>query len=168
MKKHRRLVQLIILAAIIGVGIYTIGASFFDDSAAPPKVGEKAPSFTLKGLDGNMHQLSDYRGKTIILNFWGSFCEPCVDEMPIFQEVYEEQAENVVVLGVNLSEPEATVRGFVNRLGIDFPILLDRSQVQKQYGVAYYPTTFIIDEKGVIAHKKVGEYRTKRELEVKL
>lgn len=168
MKKHKRLVQLIILAMILAVGVYTIGGSLWNESAAPPKIGEKAPAFELKGLDGNMHNLSDYRGKTVILNFWGSFCEPCVDEMPLFQEVYEENMDKVVIVGVNLSEPEATVRGFVKRVGVSFPILLDRTQVQKRYGVAQYPTTFIIDEKGTITHKKIGEYRTKQELEIKL
>lgn len=157
MRANRRWVQIAILSSVIVIGVLTIASSLLSDTDAPPKAGETAPGFTLRGLDGQAYSLDDFQGKHLILNFWGSFCEPCVDEMPLLQQYHDEyQEQGLIVLGLNLNEPEVTVRGFVKDYGVHFPILLDKDHVRKQYGVFSYPTTFFIDKHGTIRDIYVG------------
>lgn len=158
MKKHRRLIQILILSAVVVIAGITIASSLFKPSDPLPQVGHKAPNFVLNTLDGSAVELDDYKGKYVVLNFWGSFCEPCVDEMPLLQDFHEEyNDQGLVVLGVNLNEPLATVRGFVQEHKIHFPILLDKDHIRKKYGVMYYPTTFFIRPDGEIDHIFIGE-----------
>lgn len=151
---RRKWMQVIILSFIFIIGGYTIISGLFGDKEKPLDVGDMALDFTLTDLDGQVVSLSDYKGKAIMLNFWGTFCPPCVTEMPLFQDYYEDyEEEGLVVLGVNLNEPPVTVRRFVKEYGLTFPILLDKDVVRKQYGVRQYPTTFFIDRDGVIQRK---------------
>lgn len=154
MKKHRKLLQIIILLVLAGVGVFTIGSSFGDKDKTP-RVGDQAPDFQLVDLKGNVQKLSDYKGKVVLLNFWGTFCPPCKKEMPDMQEVFEKwQDAGFEILAVNLAESKVTVEHFVNDLGLSFPILLDdRMSIRKQYGVFRYPTTFFIDRSGKIVSK---------------
>jgi len=162
--RRKRYLQILILGAILAVSGYTVAVSLADGNDGPPKIGDTAPNFTLTGLDGQKHELKDYRGKTVMLNFWGTFCPPCVNEMPLLDRVNQERPDSMVVLGVNLDEPELTVRSFVERYGIRFPILLDNMKVQRMYGVYQYPTTVVIDPKGKIIDIKIGEFRTEEEI----
>lgn len=154
MKKHRKLLQIFILIILAGVGAFAIGSSLVDKDKIP-RVGDSAPDFQLIGLDGQVHKLSDYKGKVVLLNFWGTFCPPCKKEMPDMQKVYEKwQQAGFEILAVNLAESRVTVDHFVNDLGLTFPVLLDdKMSIRKQYGVFYYPTTFFIDRKGKIVSK---------------
>lgn len=128
-----------------------------DDKPAP---GSDAPPFSLQGLDGEKHQLADYIGQPVVINFWGSFCDPCVEEMPMIEQFYKQyKDQGLVVLGLNLNEPRVTVRSFVRETGVTFPVLLDHDIVRKQYGVRSYPTTFFINSEGVIEDIFVGYMR---------
>lgn len=146
-----------ILLVILVVGALTIGSSLMDGGKVP-RAGDRAPNFVLEGLDGTKHQLSDYKGKVILINFWGSFCPPCVREMPAIQRQYEKYKDrNFVVLAVNLDESLITVRGFVKQNQLQFPILLDHSTVRKQYGVSLYPSSFFVNSDGRIEAMREGE-----------
>lgn len=164
MSRNKKLLQILILGAVLIVGGYTIAISLVDKQAGPPKVGEQAPNFSLVGLNGEEVELKDYQGKTVFVNFWGTFCPPCVNEMPLLETVHNEYADHMVVLGVNLDEPKLTVSSFVERTGVTFPILLDDMTVQKQYGVGQYPTTIVINPAGKIIDIKLGEFETKEEI----
>ena len=154
--KNRRLMQVIVLGAILLVGGYTIGTTLWGTDT-PVKPGYKSPDFTLEGLDGQPYKLSDFKGKAVVLNFWGTFCPPCVEEMPALQSQYEQwKSSNVVILGVNLNENLVTVKGFIRQHQITFPILLDYDQVRKTFKVTAYPTTFYIDSTGTIKDVFVG------------
>lgn len=121
--------------------------------AAAAREGRAAPNFRLLGLDGAVHELTDFRGKTVVLNFWASWCGPCRDETPALQAFYEEtSADGVVVLGVNQQEQESRARGFAEEFGVDYPVLLDSNgEVSTGYRVGRgLPVTFIIDATGVI------------------
>ncbi|AXI01396.1 TlpA family protein disulfide reductase [Sporosarcina sp. PTS2304] len=122
--------------------------------------GDLAPDFELTTLDGKTVKLSDYRGKTVLLNFWASWCPPCRSEMPHMQTYYTEQSEadNVEILAVNMTKTEKnkqqSAEEFVEEYQLSFPILLDKqSEVMKAYLVKVYPTTYIINEEGVIKDK---------------
>jgi thiol-disulfide isomerase/thioredoxin len=94
--RNKKTWQIIILSFVLIVGVYTIANSLFSDHITP-QVGDNAPKFKLLGLDGQVHQLSDYKGKNVIVNFWGTYCPPCKAEMPAIQKQYEKwQQSNVV------------------------------------------------------------------------
>lgn len=118
-----------------------------------------APDFTLKDQFGNIHTLSEYKGKTVFLNFWATWCPPCRGEMPHIQELYEEYGlnqEDVVILGVaapNVGREgsKEDIISFLDKNGYTFPVVMDESsEVFDQYGIRAFPTTFMIDESGVI------------------
>ena len=114
-----------------------------------------AIDFTLKDQYGNTHTLSDYKGKTVFLNFWATWCSPCKAEMPDIQKLYEEfQQEDVVILGVaapNLGreKSEEGIKGFLEENGYTYPVVMDtEAEVFQAYGINSFPTTFMIDKDG--------------------
>ncbi|MGE7665920.1 peroxiredoxin family protein [Ureibacillus composti] len=125
-------------------------------------VNSAAKDFQLKTLDGKTVRLSDLKGKKVLLNFWATWCPPCREEMPELQKYYEELAEknNVVFLGVNITDQEfgiKTVREFVDYYGLTFPIILDETgDVSMDYEILSIPTTFIINEQGMIVQEING------------
>ena len=130
----------------------------------PLEVDQPAPDFFLRTLNGRSVRLSDYRGKTVVLNFWASWCPPCRREMPDFQTLWEERGpsgpDDIVILAVNLL-PEDTIaaaEGFVDEFGLTFPILLDtsRGEVARPYGVQALPATFFIDRDGIVRTTALG------------
>ena len=130
----------------------------------PLEVDQPAPDFFLRTLNGRSVRLSDYRGKTVVLNFWASWCPPCRREMPDFQTLWEERGpsgpDDLVILAVNLL-PEDTIaaaEGFVDEFGLTFPILLDtsRGEVSQRYGVQALPATFFIDRDGIVRTTALG------------
>lgn len=114
-----------------------------------------AIDFTLKDQYGNTRTLSDYKGKTVFLNFWATWCSPCKAEMPDIQKLYEEfQQEDVVILGVaapNLGkeQSEEGIRTFLEENGYTYPVLMDtEAEAFQAYGINSFPTTFMIDKDG--------------------
>lgn len=159
MKKNKKWIQIAILSAVVILGALTLANSLFKSNAIP-KAGDKAPEFKLAGLDGQVHKLSDYKGKTVVLNFWGTFCKPCKEEMPDLEKQYQEWAtSDVVVLGANvMGESAVTVRSYAEQVRVTFPILLDpQDETRKKYGVSDFPTTFFIDKEGKVRKIKVGQ-----------
>lgn len=146
------------MTAVLLIGAYTIGSSLFAKEDIP-REGSVAPDFTLTDLSGGKVRLSDYRGKPVIVNFWGSWCDPCVREMPAIQRQYEKwKDKGLVVLGLNLDESRVTVQSFVKQTGVTFPILFDQElRMRDRYAVRYYPTTFFIDASGKITKIAVLE-----------
>lgn len=140
------------------IGLWTISRSLFDENKVP-KAGDTAPGFKLLGLDGSSHKLADYEGKGLIVNFWGSYCEPCRNEMPALQRQSEKwAAAGLTVLGLNVAENKITAQGFVDQVKTKFPVLLDQDEiVRRKYGVIQYPTTFFIEPNGKVHTVKVGE-----------
>lgn len=136
-----------------------------------PDIGQSAPDFTLKSIDGKNLSLSDFRGKKIILNYWATWCGPCEFEMPFFQAVFNKQASyNAVILTINLKENATTVRNYADSKSITFPVLLDPdAKVTQLYCLpSALPITLFIDEQGVIKARKIGAFRSQAELETML
>jgi cytochrome c biogenesis protein CcmG, thiol:disulfide interchange protein DsbE len=125
---------------------------------AAPQAGFAAPEFTLAGLDGREHALSDYQGQGVILNFWATWCGPCREEMPALQQIADEYADKgLVVLLVNVGEDENSVWNFLSQLQITAPVLLDPDgAVSRQYRVRAMPTTFFIAADGTIQEMTIG------------
>lgn len=159
MGKSRKTVQIVILIAVLIIGGYAIGSTLFAaDDKGPLKEGDKPPAFELVDLDGTARKLSDYEGKAVVVNFWGTFCPPCVKEMPEFERQYAKWKEQgLVILAINLSEDTLTVNNFVRRFELNYPILRDvNRKTERSYGLKSYPTTFFIKPDGTLMEIKVG------------
>lgn len=120
-----------------------------------------APEFELTDLEGNSVKLSDYRGKTVLLNFWATWCRVCQAEMPHVEKLYQQyKDQDVVILSVNATSQERDaqrVAQYANKQLLSFPIVLDEEgDVLKQYKVTAYPTTYIIDPSGAIQDRYLG------------
>lgn len=126
---------------------------------AEAKEVEKALDFALTNLSGQTVKLSDFKGKTVILNFWASWCPPCKAEMPDMQRFYEKNPD-VAVLAVNLTNTETNENApldFVKKNGLAFQILFDMDgSVGTLYKTVTIPTTYFIDAEGTIIRKIIG------------
>ncbi len=160
MRMNRTWMQVIVFSVIIVIGIVTVIFNLQTSNDNDLReVGDKPPVIRLSGLDGQKHDLAEWSGKLIVLNFWGTFCPPCRNEMPALQEQHDKWKEQgVAIIGVSVDKNKVTVDNFISQYGITFPILLDRDeQVRTSYSIMYYPTTFFILPNGKVAHVQVGE-----------
>lgn len=133
--------------------------------------GDLAPDFELTTSDGRQAKLSDYRGRKVILNFWATWCPPCKAEIPELEKFYSEfKDKNTVILGVDMTQNEKSpesVSIFAGTNKITYPVLLDKDgAVNQTYQVSAIPTSYIIDEKGVIRNKLFGpmDYETMKNI----
>ena len=119
-----------------------------------------ASDFDLQNMDEEHKKLSEFRGKVVLLNFWATWCPPCIREMPSMERLHQQvDAENFKVIAVNQMEAMDDVFAFTGQLEVDptFEILFDSSsQVSHQYAVRGLPTTYLIDKKGNIRYRAVG------------
>lgn len=132
------------------------------------RVGDRAPDFDLRSLDGRNLKLSDLRGKLVLLNFWATWCAPCRVEMPWLVELDEKyRAQEFQIVGISMDDSGAaqTVAAFVREEGVKYPIVLGTSATADAYGgVRFLPQTFFIDRDGKIVKATSGITR-KQDLE---
>ena len=116
--------------------------------------------FELLDMDEEKVKLSDYRGKVVLLNFWATWCPPCIREMPSMEHLHQQlDADDFEVIAVNQMEDGDQVFAFTGQLEVDptFPILFDTSsEVSMAYGVRGLPTTYLLDKQGNIRYRAVG------------
>ena len=144
------------------------GSGIFWEADRPPKGQEEAPSlgylapdFTLFDLDGRAITLSELRGVPVLLNFWATWCPPCRAEMPDLQRFHQQYGDQVTVLGINWAEDPQTVRDFLDRYGITYPNVLDRQgKAFVLYRLTGIPTTFFLDEEGIVRGVWLGPLKT--------
>jgi len=132
---------------------------YFQQSQNTKRTSFPAPNFQLIDLNGRSHRLSDYRGQVVFLNLWATWCPPCRDEMPSMERLYRRlQGEAFVMLAISQdTEPNESVRPFVEQLHLSFPILIDsEGKVPPKYGVTGYPETFVIDRNGGVIDHIIG------------
>ncbi len=119
-----------------------------------------ASDFELLNMDEEKRKLSDYRGKVVLLNFWATWCPPCIREMPSMERLHQQiNADDFSVIAINQMEDGDQVFAFTGQLEIDptFEILFDsRSEVSQAYAVRGLPTTYLIDKQGNIRYRAVG------------
>ena len=149
----RRIASVMLAAAAI------VPSTVVATGTLSPGDGNPAPALVLRDLDGREVRLDGFRGRTVLVNFWATWCAPCVAEMPSLTRLRRLLVEQgFEVLGVNLQENAARIRPFAERLGIDFPILRDHDgAVRATWGVRVYPTTFVVGPDQRIALVALGE-----------
>ncbi|MDX2505640.1 MAG: TlpA disulfide reductase family protein [Gammaproteobacteria bacterium] len=119
---------------------------------------QDAPEFTLQDMEGVSHQLSDYKGKPVIINFWATWCPPCRAEMPSMERAWSKiKEQGIAMLAVNVGEDEDTIFTFLGDYPANFTILLDSSgETAEQWPVKGLPTTFVLSPDGKIAYRAIG------------
>lgn len=123
-----------------------------------PQVGMPAPDFALPDLKGQLHSLDDFRGRVVVLNFWATWCPPCIDEMPSLKKLHQALADRgVAVIAVSVDERFSDVPAFVQKFDLTFPVLYDEGKkVSRKYQSFKYPETYILDRDGRLKSKVVG------------
>lgn len=118
----------------------------------------KPPPLVLKDLQGNSHQLGEYRGKVVLVNFWATWCPPCREEMPSMQRLKVKMTGRpFAMLGVNSGEPIGDIEEFLKGVKVNFPILLDAdSAVTRRWKVYGLPTSFLVDRQGRVRYSLTG------------
>jgi len=133
---------------------------------SPWTANPQPPALRLPDLEGRLHTLNDYRGQVVLVNFWASWCPPCVHEMPSMQRLADTYSDDgFTVLAVNMAEEHATVRRFLNeRVQVRFTILMDQNgRALKNWGVFAFPTSFLLDRQGRIRYALYGAIEWDRE-----
>ena len=119
---------------------------------------QDAPLLELQDEEGEVHRLESYRGRVLVVNFWASWCTPCVRELPSLNRLRKEFGDQPFeILGVNVAEPPNRLTRFFKRQPIDFPVLYDReSEAFYAWNVKGLPTSFVIDREGRIRYQVRG------------
>lgn len=123
-------------------------------------VGQKAPDFTLKDLEGKPINLSSFKGKVVLLNFWATWCPPCKAELPSMNRLYQQlKNRGLVIIAVSTDRSVSVIRDFTKNNPLDFIVVIDSDlRVSRSfYKVFMLPTTFIIDKRGIISGRYFGE-----------
>lgn len=128
----------------------------------PPELPRPAPDFTVAALDGRPLSLQDFAGKVVLLDFWATWCKPCLETMPGLQQLYDaHHDQGLVILGVSIDEDEdrrKKVRKFIEKLGVSYPIALDTQNIPAwhTFKVKAIPAMFLIDRAGRIVQQWSG------------
>ena len=125
-----------------------------------PELGDKAPSFELKTLDGETFRVDPTSGKIHVIYFWAAWCAFCEDDFQLMDKLYakwKKELNGPRFLAINAGQPEERIRNFVTRMKTSFPIYMDRDiKLARSFGVKGLPTYFITDKKGAIRHAILG------------
>ncbi|MEP7187944.1 MAG: redoxin domain-containing protein, partial [Roseiflexaceae bacterium] len=156
------------LAALLMIATVWVLAGQRTQPGLPPvaEVKRPAPEFALPDLNGALVRLSDYKGKIVVVNFWGTWCVPCKEETPALQRVYQKlHDQGLVIIGVDLRNQErkgtdgdTDVRAFTSQYGVTYPIALDvAGDIARAFRIYPIPTSFFIDQTGTIRYIAVSK-----------
>ncbi|TFJ93777.1 thiol-disulfide oxidoreductase ResA [Lentibacillus salicampi] len=154
-KRNRLIFRTIVFAVLLVAVIYALVTNLRQDETAV-NAGTQAPDFKLEQINDHNEretvQLSDLNGKGVMLNFWGTWCEPCEDEMPYMEKLYPEYKEKgIEIVAVNLDTTQFVVDRFINKHDLTFPVPYDSTkEVMHAYNIDPLPTTFFINPDGEI------------------
>lgn len=154
MRIQRQLVLRLLLVLVVVGFLYAL----LRPASGGPAVGDATPNFQLSDLDGRTSRLSDYRGKVVVLNFWATWCAPCVQEMPSLNRLSETFGlKGVTVLAVSVDDDEQALRQFVAKNQLKMAVLRDPDhKVSASYRTFKYPETYILDRQGRLVQKVIG------------
>lgn len=131
-----------------------------EEGPRPPSVGEVAPPYTAVTLEGDTVTLESFRGRTVLLNLWATWCAPCRQETPFLQSLYEENRERgleIVGISMDTRDQKGAVRDFVDEYGVTYSILWDpQMRGMDRYQVLGLPATFLLDGDGVVRWMRYG------------
>lgn len=148
------------LRLLLLLTLCSVSTALFAGGQTLTPIYERPPAadFLLPDLLGNSVALADFRGRTVVINFWSSWCPPCVKELPSIQQGADWLARNQgSFITINLGEEPKVVAKFLTKFGLDIPVLLDqKSEVASRWGVDNLPATFVVDPEGRLAYRALG------------
>ena len=158
-KKNRLFMRSAILLVLAGAIAFAVYNSFAGEKSELLQVGDEAPDFTLVDLNGEQHQLSDYKGQGVFVNFWGTWCKPCEKEFPLMEKQYQiYKDQGVQILAVNIAQSDYEVTQFAEQRNLTFPIVIDKTKdVMEAYNIRPLPTTILVNPEGKITKIITGE-----------
>ncbi len=159
MKNKEKIAGLVIVIVAL---VAFVGSIVRFSLMTKPQIKEKvaikektvAPLFTLEDLTGKEVSLADYRGKVVIIDFWATWCPPCRKELPYIHKIYEKYKDKeVIVLAITSESNIEKVKGFIEKEGYSFPVLIDgRRETNSAYHVRAIPMLFVLNREGIIQH----------------
>jgi len=151
----RQIVTGVLMGALVGLLLYRVVPYL---RVYDVEMGDKAPAFTLSGDTGTGMSLDDYKGKYVLLNFWATWCPPCIQELPSLNNIHERfRDKGLVVVGISVDEDKQAYQQFLKARGVTFPTARDPEQtVNTRYGTTKFPETYLIDPDGYVRRKYVG------------
>jgi cytochrome c biogenesis protein CcmG/thiol:disulfide interchange protein DsbE len=149
------------IVLVVAVVLFVVGFIAKDKKSGGKIItkGDKAPEFRLPDMKGQIINLSDLKGKVVIIHFWATWCPPCVEEIPTLSYLNEQLAgTDFVLLAISVDENGAQgVAPFLKQKGLNLPVLLDPDRViASRYGTFKFPETYILDRAGIVQHKIIG------------
>ena len=178
--KHKSKKEIVEWALIIGViGIVYLGGwhsevigrmqqAMLSTGVIQPKVEENGKqmsySFTLEDLDGNQVDFETLKGEVIFINFWATWCPPCIAEMPDIHRLYESEKEEIKFVMISLDRDEKKAKAFIKKKNFEFPTYFLRSSLPNSYDTHAIPTTYILDREGNVHVENHGmaKYNTQK------
>ena len=137
------------------------GALLLARPGSPPivRVGDSAPAFSLADLDGNPVRLADLRGRPVIVNFWASWCGPCVEEFPLLTSAAAaHEADGLAIVGIVFQDRSEAARAFLARMGATWPVAMDPGDaIARRFGIIGPPDTYFINRDGVVVGRQIGQ-----------
>ncbi len=152
---------------VLSLGLFRAAPAYAQGPALQKSIiGSAAADFTLRDVEGHQVQLSDFRGKTVLLAFWATWCPPCKEELPTLQKIYEQyQDKDLVILTVDDEEP-ATIKDFLRAKHYSLPALVDSNRaVFKEFAVHFIPTAIVISPDEIVTQVVTGWEGPQRLLE---
>jgi len=151
----KRMVFLLPLMAVLSTGGNPVGA---EGTTSKPHIDHIAPNFSRMDMNHKQVNLADYRGKVVLLNFWATWCAPCLAEMPRFvawQQKYG--GSGLQIIGISMDDDEQPVRTAYRKYRLNYPVVMGDEKIGEMYGGIYgLPVTFLIDTKGKIRFQYQG------------
>jgi cytochrome c biogenesis protein CcmG/thiol:disulfide interchange protein DsbE len=149
MRSYRFLLSLAVLALSFGAGCYS--------ESRPSHIGDVAKDFSVQDSDRKI-ALSEFRGQVVVLNFWATWCPPCVEELPSLMNMQERtKGKGVVVLGISIDADSNAYHRFLKQRNVNFLTVRDPEQkIATLYGTSGWPETYIIDRRGIVRRKFIG------------
>lgn len=168
-KVKKELIEWIALITVFGI-IYLTGwhsevigrvqqvvlATGFITPDLPDEERKASYEFWLEDLEGNSVQFTDFEGEVVFLNFWATWCPPCIAEMPDIHDLYQKQKRDVKFVMISLDREESKAQAFIERKNFDFPVYFLRSNLPNTYNTQSIPTTYVMDKEGTIKVENHG------------
>jgi peroxiredoxin len=132
--------------------------NIFASTTSKLRVGSLAPDFSLPDIKGTLLKLRQEKGRQVVLNFWSIDCAPCVEEIPLLQQMTDRAPDGLIVIAINMGDTETRIESFIKSNKITYTVLQDSDgKVSNLYHIAAYPVTYFIDRDGIIQDQHTGQ-----------